>query len=177
MLFKEYFRLFLENDKVRSYSCLMLDCSEIQQQLKEFQNKICPCELYDEPGFGLESSAHCTLLYGIHSIKAQEVFSKIDLEPIKYKLINLSLFTNNDYDVLKFGIQSSGLHKLNKQIRDECEYSNDYPDYKPHLTIAYLLHGTGKNYINRKCNLLNKEFVSNTFIFSDPNGNKTIRVI
>jgi len=36
---------------------------------------------------------------------------------------------------------------MNKQIAKNFKYSNDYSKYIPHITIAYLLPGTGKKYV------------------------------
>ncbi len=174
MSFSDFYQLYLENSAVRSYSCLMLDCSDVQNELVEFQKQICSCDIYDEePGMGLESDAHITALYGITSNKLHEVTDKVKLYPCKFKLTGLSLFKQDKYDVLKFDVQSKDLHALNKDLRENISYTNSYPNYIPHMTCFYAKAGMGKKYTNKKCPLIGQEFTSNRFVFSDAIGNKT----
>lgn len=173
MKFTQLFDFITENSAVRSYSCLMLDLSFLQQEMIKLQNEICPCEIYDlEPGHGLETEPHITILYGIHEQKSKPIIDKINLRPVTFKISNISLFENEKYDVLKFGVSGKDLHALNKEVCDNCEYTNNYPDYKPHCTIAYLMPGTGRSYTSLKNDLVGKEFVSNKFIFSNAYGDK-----
>jgi 2'-5' RNA ligase len=96
----------------------------------------------------------------------------MDLYPVTYTLTGLSLFENEEYDVLKCSVDSESLHALNKQAR-ELEHTNNYPDYIPHLTIAYLNPGEGKKYLKMKSPIFDKELKSDRFIFSDKDGNQT----
>jgi hypothetical protein len=57
-------------------------------------------------------------------------------------------------------------------VREKFEYTSNYPDYKPHSTIAYLLPGKGTHYTKLKTELVGKEFTSNRFIFSNKFGDK-----
>ncbi len=175
-----YKKLITENTAIRSYGCLMLNSAPLQQQIAKLQEGICPCEVYDEePGHGLETEAHITCLYGFHEQQPYRIFNKIDLKPCKYKLTGISIFSNPKYDVLKFDVSSTDLHALNKELCEKFEYTSSFPDYHPHMTIAYLKSGTGKFYCKYlECDeLINKEFTSNEFIFSDALGNKTIKRI
>jgi len=108
-------------------------------------------ESEEEPGrFGVESDPHVTVLYGTldDKIDLEEMKEVIlNRDPINLKLVDISMFENDDFDVLKFGIESEDLNKFNSDIREKFEYENDYDDYVPHATIAYLKSGTGKKYI------------------------------
>lgn len=173
MLFKQYYELLMENSAVRSYSCLMLDCANLAKDVIALQLQINPDDVYnDEPGHGLERDFHITVLYGIHEQTPDVVYSALDLSPQKYKFTELSLFENEKYDVLKFSVDSKGLHTLNEQVCDRLYYTNSFPDYKPHCTVAYLKPGTGKNYTKIKSPILGKTYESDTFIFSSKNGDK-----
>lgn len=174
MKFEDFYnRLITENSKPRSYSCLMLDCSEFKKGLKAIQQQIDKDDLYDEEGFGMEKDPHITVLYGIHEQDPTLVKKELRLSPITYTLTKLSLFENDKYDVLKCSVKSKDLHKLNKECCDVLDFTNDYPDYIPHLTVAYLNPGMGKKYIKFKSDKFGEDYVANKFIFSDKDSNKT----
>jgi hypothetical protein len=100
----------------------MLDLSDLSNEIKKIQESICPCEIYDlEPGHGLETEPHITVLYGLHVQQAKSIVNKIDLRPVSFKIKNISLFENDKFDVLKFGIESKDLHELNKEVCENFE--------------------------------------------------------
>lgn len=173
MKFKQLYDFISEGSAIRSYSCLMLDLGFLLNEIKELQEEICPCDVYDlDPGHGLETEPHITVLYGLHVQQSKPIVDKIDLCPVTFKIKNISLFENEKFDVLKFGIESKDLHSLNKEVCEKFEYTNNYPDYKPHCTIGYLMPGAGHHYKKLKSELLGKEFTSNRFIFSNKYSDK-----
>jgi len=175
MKFKQLFDFISEGSAVRSYSCLMLDLSFLSEQIRKVQEEICPCEVYDlEPGHGLEESPHVTCLYGIHTQQLKNIRDNIELFPIELKIGELSLFENDQYDVLKFNIISKDLHKLNKELCNRLKYTNNYKEYKPHMTVAYLKRGSGQYYLDINSELIGKTFTVNKFVFSDKLSNKVI---
>lgn len=125
--------------------------------------------------YGIESEPHVTILYGLHNdIDHDKILHlcKI-LKPINLSLTDISLF-ENEYDVLKFDVESSHLELLNELVKNTFKYTNDYPDYKAHLTIAYLNKGTGKNYINNEelKKLLSDNITITDFYYSTAKGEK-----
>jgi len=169
--FKEH--LLFENDKKRSYSCLMLDCGILKDDIEKIQSQIQKSDIYDQEGYGLETEPHITVLYGIHTADPETVASSVDCRVVSYSLSGLSLFENSEFDVLKCTVVSDDLHELNKQCTDRLDYTNDYPDYKPHLTVAYLKPGTGKKYLDIDSVIFEGEKTSGDYLFSDMNSNKT----
>jgi len=151
----------------------MLDCKDFKSSLKEIQKEINKEDLYDEEGYGLETDPHITVLYGIHEQDPKLVKKELELGTLSYKLTKLSLFENDKYDVLKCTVESKDLKKLNKQCCDKLEFTNDYPDYIPHLTVAYLNPGSGKKYVKMKSQGFGKEYKSGKFIFSNKDSEKT----
>jgi hypothetical protein len=138
-----------ENKQTYPYSCAMLYFNP--DAVTELHNKINPDDLYtEEDGFGLEPESHCTLLYGLHD-------NEVDIDDIinvlnKYtyttcKAHNLSCFNNPKYDVLKYDIMGDNLNETNEELK-QFPFTSDYPDYHPHMTIAYLKPGKGKHYID-----------------------------
>jgi hypothetical protein len=179
MKFNELYKLVEEGSAARKYSCLMLDLSEWTSEVEELHESICPCEVYDdEPGHGLEKEFHVTVKYGIHDhYTPQDIYTNLDLVPVKFKFKGISLFQNDRFDVLKFDIMSKDLHDLNSQVSDTFECTDSFPNYHPHATIAYLKPGTGKYYTDLECDLIGKTFTSNRFIFSNPNSEKVFWTI
>jgi 2'-5' RNA ligase len=175
--FKDYFDLVFENSKPRSYSCLMLDCSNFETELKNIQSHIEKEDIYDEEGYGLEKEPHITVLYGIHEQDPDVVKDVLELTSVEYQLEKLSLFENDNYDVLKCSVKSKDLRKLNKQVTKLLDYTNDYPDYKPHLTVAYLKPGTGKKYVDMESKAFKTVETSNKFIFSNKDSEKVFWTI
>lgn len=108
----------------------------------------------DEPGFGLEKSPHVTVLYGFNNDEDYEKIKQMIIDnhsgEIKIKVHDITHFETPDYDVVKFDVKSEDMVKLNKLMTDNFEYTTDYPDYHPHMTIAYVKKGLGKKYNSKK---------------------------
>lgn len=163
-----------------NYGCVMLyfDFPEILK----IHNAINPSHLYteDDDSYGIEDEPHCTLLYGLHDTVTIDDVNRM-LDTIQFgdcKIYNPSLFENEKYDVLKFevGYATRGgafLSKANWRLK-KLPYTSDFPDYKPHMTIAYLKPGFGKKYVDMLNNTTSEYVLSPTHIvFSQPNGTKT----
>lgn len=118
--------------------------------LAKTQGLIKKTDLYqpNTPRYGFEDRPHVTVLYGLHDdVPGMELVDLIETYPrFTVVLGKISLFrgnqNNNDFDVVKSEIDCSDLHVLNSEIADICEYTNDYPEYIPHATIAYVNQGT-----------------------------------
>jgi 2'-5' RNA ligase len=155
------------------YGCAMLyfDFPTINQ-IHEIINQEDVFEDPTNPTFGLEKEPHTTLLYGLHDgVTEQDVKNVLDKFTFgACKISNASLFENEKFDVLKFDVDGKGLYEVNAEL---VKYPNTqtYPDYHPHLTIAYLKPGTGKQYADM---LKGKEFeLTPTYaVYSMPNGDK-----
>ncbi len=120
---------------------------EIGSKVIEFGNSIPEEDIYSEKGYGREDEPHVTVLYGLTTDSADQAQKALaNFGPIKFKLGETSIFKNDDYDVLKVDVISPDLRKANKALRDKVPFENDFPDYKPHVTIAYLKKGTGEKY-------------------------------
>ena len=103
--------------------------------------------------YGREDEPHITSLYGLHGSGDDPAAVAGAVEnhgPVKARVGKLSVFSNPDarYDVLKAEIHSPALHGLNGRLRG-LEHSSDFPDYKPHLTLAYLKKGAGAQFVGR----------------------------
>jgi len=66
---------------------------------------------------------------------------------INIEVNGIGIFENKDYDVVKFNVNPDGaLQELHDKL-SEFPNSNEYPDYKPHITISYVNKGMGKKYV------------------------------
>ena len=159
----------------KEYGCLMLDLHI--KNWDKITEKIKKEDVYDVPGFGIENEPHITALFGFiyDKVKPEDVEKVVrhamaDKKKIRVKLNEMSIFTNKDYDVLKFDIISPDLNRLNKALCNEFPYKNDYPDYHPHMTVAYLKPGMGEKYVKKlKKNII---FESGSFTYSYPPDEK-----
>lgn len=136
-------------EKVYSYSCVMCNLTDpiLLNKIKHIVDSIPNGVLAED---GKEYESHVTALYGIHTNDVEEIKAKmVDCKaPVKFKFKGLSLFENEYFDVLKFDIESDDLTNLNNKL-SELENSNSYKDYHPHLTIAYVQSGMGKQFLQQ----------------------------
>lgn len=161
-------------DVPKSSTQLTLDSKQAQQVLV-FAQEIPDADLYsekDENGkedYGRETQPHVTVLYGLtqHDPKKAAKFVE-QFGPITVTLGKTSLFENEKYDVLKVEVEGADLRKLNAQLR-KLPNENKFPDYKPHMTIAYLKKGEGKKYVG-DTRFEGREITFDSVTFSPPSG-------
>lgn len=108
-------------------------------------------DVYDDGSgkYGVEAEPHVTILYGLHDDKFKFDDLKEMLPPVSTMtaiLSAISHFECPEYDVLKFDVDAPKYHHVNKRIRDKFQYTTDYPEYHPHMTLAYLKKGCGCKY-------------------------------
>jgi 2'-5' RNA ligase len=99
---------------------------------------------------GREDKPHITVKYGLHGEDPEAVRKLLAKEPpVTVKLGKTSFFPNGESengDVVKVDVDSPELHKLNKKIANAMPHTDTHPEYKPHVTIAYVRPGLGKRY-------------------------------
>lgn len=145
-------------------------------EIEDIQAQINKNDLYLGDGhsdqYGFEHNPHITLLYGLHeNVSVEEVKSivgKVTFTP--YIIHNLSLFKNEEFEVLKFDARGKNLHTLNKQLKT-LPHTTLHTTYVPHLTVAYLKTGTGDKYV-KTLGSHTYELIPNHIVFSKPDGMK-----
>ena len=146
---KKYIKLLTEGNGY-DYNCAMLFFSF--PEINEIHDLIDSNDLFTKPDedYGLEKEPNVTLLYGLHdNVTVKDVESILDNYTFSTcKAHNPSLFSNDEYDVLKFDIVGDNLSEINKELT-KFPHTTDYPDYHPHMTIAYLKPGLGKKYVKK----------------------------
>ena len=123
--------------------------------------------------YGIEEDPHVTVKYGIHTIDEKKVEKALDGQKGgTVTLGKIDLFENDDYDVLKVTVISPTLRRLNKKLTDNLTCTDEYDQYSPHVTIAYLKIGEGKKYKGDDT-FVGESFEINEIFFEDKNDKET----
>lgn len=134
-----------ESDAVDKFRRDMIDPADIAEKA-------------DLPSYaedGLNIQPHITVKYGL---KTNDVADLGDLfrgeEPITLTIGKTAVFPGAEkgpgYDVVIVEVDSPRLHELNKKIADNADVEpSAHPEYKPHITLAYVKKGMGEKYAGR----------------------------
>lgn len=143
-------------NKRQSYGCVMLDANmNIDEWTELHTDGIDEDDIYEsetDDDFGIEDNPHTTLIYGIHEdeIDPEVIMSTIkdDLYPLTLEVSKISIFENEDFDVVKYDIPlTDDLVKFRKLFEESFPNTQSYPDFHPHMTLAYVKPGKGKKYV------------------------------
>ena len=164
------------------FDCVMLYANE--DMWKKILDEINEDDLYEDPEgkeeYGLEKEPHLTIIFGIHSTENEQdtIIKKLeDYKPITLKTGKIGMFETDKYDVIKIDVKTSKeLLKYRKDLIENTKNTQTYPDYTPHITIAYVKKGKGKKYI-KKIKVEDIELEFDTIKYSDSNyKKKTIKL-
>lgn len=110
---------------------------QVAELVKQYQlERINPVTLLDD---GFEQWPHVTVLYGIVGTPIADVVAMVRKMPqIDAVFGPLSTFDNPEYSVLKVEVESPLLHKWNQRLQDALPVQETFPDYRPHMTVAYM---------------------------------------
>lgn len=160
----------------REYAFLMIDY-EMPSFIKDLQNKIPNNELYfgtDEEKkdnqYGFEKESHVTLAPCLDSDVDINKLKELLLPLKEYKCIlnNISIFENDNYDVLKADAKCPNMHKTYNKIKENFELHSAYKEYHPHMTIAYMQKGMADKYKKKMLDKI-EELTPTSFDFSYTN--------
>lgn len=153
-----------------SYGCIMgyFDSPFDNPEIKEE-------DLYnnEENEYGLEIETHVTLNYGFHDEEIDENEVTKLLKQVKCPFVKaeeISLFENEKFDVVKWDVGSDELSVLNKMVCKMWPYTNKFPDYHAHVTIAYCKPGAGKTYATKLSEPIEKQI--SYWVYSKADGKK-----
>jgi 2'-5' RNA ligase len=162
--------------KKTEYGCVML-YSDIPNW-KEHTSIIDEKDVYDDEfkDFGIEHHPHCTLLFGIHldETEPQDIVKIMkSFKSITVTIDTISLFQNPDFDVVKYDVPvTPELQEYHDILLKKLPNTQTFPDYHPHMTIAYVIPGTGKKYAQK---VEPFEVTFNTGVYSFAGGNSTVK--
>jgi 2'-5' RNA ligase len=142
---------------------------EIAGEIIAFGRRIPASDLAED---GREGEPHITVKYGLHGWDPKFVEDALAGEgPVEVTFGKVSLFENDDFDVVKVEIESEGLRRLNKKVSDAQPNTENFPEYKPHATIAYVKKGEGAKYVGNNF-LEGRTITLDKVIFSGRDGER-----
>jgi 2'-5' RNA ligase superfamily len=165
---------FLESksSKLYDYGCVMI--YPTIENWSEITSIIHPDDVYNPSAtYGIEIDPHITLLYGLHPEVTHEqigdVLNKFKGNSFGIDINGIGKFDNKDFSVVKFNIDSPILHEINHELT-KLPHTTDYPNYVPHMTIAYVKPGSADKYLSGD---YRKTFNNvNKVVYSMTDGNK-----
>lgn len=114
------------------------------------------------------------MLYGLEDEKPDSAKQALgDVPPIKGTFGKTSIFSQDGkpYDVVYVAVDSPDLIAANKLLA-ELPNQNDYPNYTPHMTLAYVTKGKGSKYAGMDA-LAGQAFTADSVTYSSKDGTKT----
>ncbi len=159
------------------YGCVMAVLPlPLADKIKAWAKKaIWPQHLAPE---GLEETLHVTVKYGLER-GDEETLNQLRAlmartGPFTIKLANeLSLFRGGkDGDVLKVAVEGKELRELNRAITQGTPCFDKYPDYSPHITLAYLDPAFAPGYALHRPPFLGQEVEITEVEWSGADGRK-----
>jgi len=160
----------------RKYGCLMVVYGIEKYKWKRMvMSMIRPEDVYDDGtgDYGLELEPHVTALYGIHDDETtlDDVKACLPITSTMSALVTgTGFFECPNYDVVKFEIHSPAIVQLNSTLIGNLPYTNDYPDYVPHMTVAYVNKGSGSRYAESFAPIVIKPLI---YKYGHADGNNT----
>lgn len=121
---------------------------------------------------------HVTLKYGFPdgSVRAEELRAALShMGPFPARIVKCSQFPDRgDGAVLKLDVQSAQLmkayHVISRRFKAVDKW---YPDYKPHVTVAYLKPEHADLYRSLPCPFLLQAMSLETAVYSTPSGSES----
>ena len=156
-----------------SFSSTQLNLEkEDKKEILEFNKSFIAEE--DLVEWGLESTPHITVKYGLHTNDARDLNELVKCHmPVKVFLGKTNVFESDEYDVVVFDVISKQIRELNKKIKNSLECTDTFKTYIPHMTIAYVRKGEGAKYKNNET-FYGKVFTFDKLVFSPSEGEDSI---
>jgi hypothetical protein len=173
--------------KEDTFGCVMME-GKIDNWEDNHLEGISPKDIYEVEGddsYGLEEIPHITILYGIHEdeIDPDSIVSVIEskMKPINIEIDEIDFFENDEndeYDVVKYNVLiTKELLRYREIFEKSFLNTQTFPEYKPHITIAYVKKGTGKKYKKKLDNSFKVRFNKGIYSWHDDNGERKRRSV
>lgn len=133
---------------------------------------------------GRETEPHVTVQYGLHEDDphlAQKALAETASFPVTLGAVDFfpSRYDddgNQTGDVLYVSVSRDGLAGAREAIRGAADFTDTFKTYTPHVTIAYVKPGMGKQYaarLNASNQLQGATFTASEVVFSPTTGERT----
>nr|HPI82665.1 2'-5' RNA ligase family protein [Candidatus Paceibacterota bacterium] len=121
--------------------------------------------------YGLEEQPHITVVYGIHEdeIDPETVASviKANMKPLTVTIDEIDIFEGKEYDVVKYNVPVNDQLKKYRELFLKFPNTQTFPEYHPHMTIAYVKPGMGKKYKRKLREPFEVTFTSGVYSYHD----------
>ena len=149
------------------YGCVMAQMPQtISVSLFEFGKQVISDDmLYFDPNspgeFGREKEFHVTIKFGLTNSYTTEQIQEMlkGTKPFLVNILGMDIFPNERFDVIKFNIEGEELRRLRK-IFDVLPNKDDYKEYHPHMTLAYVQPGLGARFQGKSTRNYSRVLVS-----------------
>lgn len=156
------------------YGCVKIDLDVSEDFWESIINNIEDEDLYkpEIERYGKETEPHITILFGLHDIVSDDdvIYSCKSFKTgnLDIEIDKINSFSNSEFDVIKMDVLSEDLHYFNSQL-SKLPNTQSYDQYRPHVTISYLLPGKGIKYHRE---LSEKIIITSIkrFVYSKTNG-------
>jgi len=130
------------------WSWVDIECPCLTEWLRAFTYAIPDDIIHPQ---GREDEMHITVLYGLTGEDVQPVAEQLHGTEYAHATLGpIRVFSNPKYDVVHVSVNSNCLRKMHWKIRNNVPCDVTFPDYNPHITLAYLEPGMGKRYDGAK---------------------------
>lgn len=120
---------------------------------------------------GIEDEPHITAKYGFDFDDPSKVIKVLEgVDGGFVKIDSIDIFKQDDYDVLVIRCKSKKLNNVHKKLTDDLNIEDKFPEFTPHITIAYFKKGKANEYKSlAEKHFLNKnlEFEFDKVFFED----------
>jgi len=162
-----------KNPEDKKYGCVMMD-TKIDNWEDYHLAGIDEEDVYIKPfdkSYGLEEQPHITVVYGIHEdeIDPETVASviKANMKPLTVTIDEIDIFEGKEYDVVKYNVPVNDQLKKYRELFLKFPNTQTFPEYHPHMTIAYVKPGMGKKYKRKLREPFEVTFTSGVYSYHD----------
>jgi hypothetical protein len=155
MKFQSFLQWLNESDTSANdekFGCVMMD-ADIKNWTEFHTAGIEREDIYLKPyddSYGLEEQPHVTILYGIHEkeVDPQRMADLIEyyMKPVTVTIKEVDVFPGKEYDVVKYNVPLTGQLQKYRDLFMQIPNTQTFPEFHPHLTLAYVLSGKGGKY-------------------------------
>ncbi|HUT79860.1 MAG TPA: 2'-5' RNA ligase family protein [Candidatus Bathyarchaeia archaeon] len=160
-----------------TYGCVMMD-AKIPDWNDKHAAGIDPKDVYIKPydeSYGIEDNPHVTVIYGIHEDEIDpEIIHDViqnEMKPVTVTIDNISMFPGEEYEVVKYDVPvTDQLKKYRERFEKNFPNTQKFPEYHPHMTLAYVKPGQGQKYVKQLEEPFEVTFDKGVYSFHDDEG-------